>query len=337
MPRLTEIQSAQIVALLEAGLSQSDISRRMGIHRSTVSRVFSRYEETGSYRRRPGQGRHRITTNREDRNIVNETLRNPRQVARQIRNNALPDRPISAQTIRRRLHERGLRSRIRARVPNLEAVHRRARLNYARNYRHWTPREWRHVFFTDESRFCLYGNDARIRIWRRRRQRFAQNHVDPTRAFGGGSVMVWGGISMNHRSDLVIIPPPGLTAGRYLNEVLRPHVIPMRRQMGRNFILMQDNARPHTARITRTYLEENNVEVLPHPANSPDLNPIEHVWDMMGRRLRNLERPPANLQQLERILNEIWHEIPQDSIRACINMQERLAEVIRQRGGNTRY
>ena len=142
---------------------------------------------------------------------------------------------------------------------------------------------------------------------------------------------------MNHRSDLVIIPAPGLTAGRYLNEVLRPHVIPMRRQMSRNFILMQDNARPHTARITRTYLEENNVEVLPHPANSPDLNPIEHVWDMMGRRLRNLERPPANLQQLERILNEIWHEIPQDSIRACINMQERLGEVIRQRGGNTRY
>jgi len=66
-----------------------------------------------------------------------------------------------------------------------------------------------------------------------------------------------------------------------------------------------------------------NIQLLPHPSNSPDLNPIEHIWDMIGRRLRNLERPPANLQELERALHEIWHEIPQNSIRTCINIQER--------------
>jgi len=65
---------------------------------------------------------------------------------------------------------------------------------------------------------------------------------------------------------------------------------------------------------------EYNIQLLLHPSNSPDLNPIEHVWDMMGRRLRNLKRSPANLQELERALHEIWHEIPQDSIRACKNV-----------------
>jgi len=60
---------------------------------------------------------------------------------------------------------------------------------------------------------------------------------------------------------------------------------------------MQDNALPHVARVTREYLAVNNIQLLSHPSNSPDLNP-EHVWDMMGRRLRNLERPPANLQEL---------------------------------------
>jgi len=74
MPRLTEIQSPQNVALLETGLSQSAVAIRMGISRSTVSHVFSRYQETDSYHRRPDQGRPRVTTNRDDRNIVNEAL-----------------------------------------------------------------------------------------------------------------------------------------------------------------------------------------------------------------------------------------------------------------------
>jgi len=77
MPRLTEIQSAQIVALLEAGLSQNTVAIRMGTNRSTISCVFSRYQETDSYRRRPSQGRPRVTTNWEDRNIANKALRIP--------------------------------------------------------------------------------------------------------------------------------------------------------------------------------------------------------------------------------------------------------------------
>jgi len=107
---LAEIQSAQIVTLLEAGLSQSQsaVAIRMGINCSTILRVFNRYQETDSYRRSPGQGRPRVITNREDRNIVNEALRVLTRVTRQIGNEASPGRRIGTQTIRRLLHERGL-------------------------------------------------------------------------------------------------------------------------------------------------------------------------------------------------------------------------------------
>jgi len=155
----------------------------------------------------------------------------------------------------------------------LTTGHRRTRLRYARNHRNWTARQWKNVLFIDESRFCLFENDASIRIWRRRRERFEANHIVPTRAYGGGSVMVWGGISMNHRIDLMILQPPV----RYINEVLRPCVIPMRRRIGHDFILMQDNALPHVARVTREYLAVNNIQLLPYPSNSLDVNPIEHV------------------------------------------------------------
>jgi len=100
---------------------------------------------------------------------------------------------------------------------------------------------------------------------------------------------------------------------------------------------MQDNARPHTANITRQFLADNQITVLGHPAMSPDLNPIEHVWDMMGRRLRREYPGLQTLAALERALQRIWRTIPMAAIRRCINMAEQLRPVIRARGGNTRY
>jgi len=70
---------------------------------------------------------------------------------------------------------------------------------------------------------------------------------------------------------------------------------------------------------------------------SPDLNPIEHVWDIMGRRLRREYPNFQNLAALERALQQIWNTIPQPEITRCINMAERLRAVIENRGGNTRY
>lgn len=69
----------------------------------------------------------------------------------------------------------------------------------------------------------------------------------------------------------MILPPPGLTTVRYVN-VLRPHVTPMRRQMRRDFILIQDNARSHVA--VRDCLKVNNIELLLHLTNSVDINSV---------------------------------------------------------------
>ena len=50
---------------------------------------------------------------------------------------------------------------------------------------------------------------------------------------------------------------------------------------------MHDNARPHVARICRQFLNRNNINILPWPAVSPDMNPIEHIWDYLGRKVRD--------------------------------------------------
>lgn len=333
---LAATKVARIIALLEEGFHLRYIAQSINVSVSVVSRAWLRYQETGHYARRQDNGRHRITTVRQDREIVRYVSQIRTITAREVRNNVNHLHHISEQTIHNRLREAGLRSRSRAQVPRLTSVHRQTRLQFALDHVNWSARQWRNVYFSDESRFCLYGNDARIRTWRRRNERYDRRCVMPVRAYNGGSVMVWGAISMRRRTDLVILPPPAMTCTRYVNNVLRPHVLPLRR-LHRNFIFMQNNARPHTANVTRRLFERHNITLLDHPPNSPDLNPIEHIWDEMGRRLNHREEQPHNFEELEETLRQIWHQIPQELIRRCINMQERLQAVIDQRGGNIRY
>ena len=135
-------------------------------------------------------------------------------------------------------------------------------------------RQWRRVLFTDESRFTLYRADGRRRVYRRRGERFSDACVVERDRFGGGSVMVWGGIAHGVKSQLIIVAG-NMTAVRYMDEILRPVAVPLVQQ--RNLILQQDNARPHVARVCQDFLANNNIAPLAWPPYSPDLTPIEHV------------------------------------------------------------
>lgn len=150
--------------------------------------------------------------------------------------------------------------------------------------------------------------------------------------------MVWGGISLTGKTELVILSGGTVTAQRYVDEVIRPHVVPFAQRMGPGFMLMQDNARAHTARVTRDALQDAQISVLPWPANSPDLNPIEHMWDLLKRTVRQTNQPVHNESQLINVLKTSWEQIPLDTVRHLIqNMPSRLQECAQKRGGHTRY
>ena len=100
---------------------------------------------------------------------------------------------------------------------------------------------------------------------------------------------------------------------------------------------MHDNARPYVARICRQFLNRNNVNVLPWPAVSPDMNPIEHTWDYLGRKVR-ARGNVHNLRGLENALIQEWNNISKVVIRRYVrSMRGRLAACINGRGGHTRY
>ena len=143
-------------------------------------------------------------------------------------------------------------------------------------------------------------------FFRRRGERFADNCLIERDQFGGGSVMVWGGI-MGRRIINLIVVQGNLNAQGYINQILQPEAVPFL-QRHRPAILMHDNARPHVARICLQFLNRNNVNVLPWPAVSPDMNLIENIWDYLGRKVRATGNV-HNLGDLENPLIQEWNYI----------------------------
>ena len=252
------------------------------------------------------------------------------------------NRQISPKTVRSRLREIGLRARRPYVGLPLTQARRLRRMAWLTKHapRLFPMRQWRRVLFTDESRFTLYRADGRLRVYRRRGERFADACVVERDRFGGCSVMnskysVWGGTAHGIKSQLIIVAG-NMTAVRYRDEILRPVAVPLVQQ--RNLILQQDNARPHVARVCQDFLADNNIAQLAWPPYSPDLTPIEHMWDELDRRVRKRRNPLATLAQLRNALIDEWNNIPMRTVNALVNsIQRRIRAATAARGGHTRY
>ncbi|GFT04449.1 transposable element Tcb2 transposase [Trichonephila clavipes] len=125
---------------------------------------------------------------------------------------------------------------------------------------------------------------------------------------------------MDGRTDLHFFDTGSVTAQRYKDEVLELYVCFFRVLIGPDFLFIDDNAPCHRAVLIDCFLETENIQRMSMPANSPHLNPIEHLWDMLGRQIAALSYPPNCVTELKRALQEAWNRLSPQLIHHLIEI-----------------
>ncbi|GFU66398.1 transposable element Tcb2 transposase [Trichonephila clavipes] len=209
---------------------------------------------------------------------------------------------------------------------------------WCREHRNWRDNEWGRVLFTDESRLSLSSDSHRILIWRERGSRNHPSNIIERDRYGGRGVLVWGGIMLGSRTDLHIFDAGSVNGTRYCNEILLPYVRLFRSAMGLQFLFMDDNAPCHRTVAAEQLLESEDIERMHWPVRSPDLNPIDHVWDFLGRRLAARTLPPVTIRELRLALQDEWAAMPQQLIVTLIlSMGRRCETCLAVRGDHIPY
>jgi hypothetical protein len=143
---------------------------------------------------------------------------------------------------------------------------------------------------------------------------------------------------MDGRAPLHVFERGTVNAQRYRDEILEPHVRLFKGAVGPDFILMDDNARPHRALLVDDFLESEGIQRMEWPARSPDLNPIEHAWDALGRRVASRSPPPRTLHELKLALLDEWSCLSQGLLNNLVkSMRTRCECCMTVRGDHTHY
>ncbi len=225
--------------------------------------------------------------------------------------------------------------RKRATKPLLNQRQRQKRLTWAVEKKNWTVAQWSKVLFSDESKFCISFGNQGPRVWRKSGE--AQNPccLKSSVKFPQ-SVMIWAAMSSAGVGPLCFLKST-VNAAIY-QEILEHFMLPSADKLygDADFIFQQDLAPAHTAKGTKSWFNDHGVTVLDWPANSPDLNPIENLWGIVKRKMRDTR--PNNADELKATVKETWASIPPQQCHKLItSMPRRIEAVIKAKGAPTKY
>uniref|UniRef100_A0A8C7VLV9 Transposase Tc1-like domain-containing protein n=1 Tax=Oncorhynchus mykiss TaxID=8022 RepID=A0A8C7VLV9_ONCMY len=326
-----------IVDLHKAGMGYRTIGKQLGEKATIVGAVIRKWKKFKMTVNHPWSGAPCKISPRGASMI----MRKVRDQARTTRQDLVNDlkragTTISKKTISNTLRCHGLKSCSTRKVPLLKPAHDQARLKFANDHLDDPEEEWEKVRWSDETKIELFGLNSICYVRRRKKDEYNPKNTIPTVKHGGGNIILWGCFSAKGTGRLHRIE--GRMDGAMYREILANNLLPSVRalKMGCGWVFQHDNDPKHTAGATKEWLRKKHLKVLEWPSQSPDLNPIEHLWRELKVRL--VQQQPRNLKDLEKVCMEDWAKIP---AAVCANLvknnRKRMISVIANKGFCTKY
>lgn len=327
-----------VVGMHLDGRGYKNIAGELSMPVSTVRYIVQKFKDHGIVGNLPRGGRPVLATPRLRRLVVRKVLVQRRLSAETLAEELkkFHNLDVSPSTVRNILRDVKLNGRAARKKPRISKINKAKRLKYAMDHLDWTEEDWKTVLFTDESKYNLHESDGRMYVWRRVGEEFKEGCIVTTYKSGDKGHMVWGAIGWNGVGPLHFCTQ-NVTAKYYVDllDDNLPECMAIL-SLDDNTKLMQDNAPAHKAKVTMRYLEDIGLPTLPHPPQSPDMNPIEHVWDYVGREVRKIN--PQTNTELKSAIETAWYAVPLEFVQKLIlSMPRRLKAVKESKGGPTKY
>jgi len=203
------------------------------------------------------------------------------------------------------------------------------RLQWIEDHERWRKVKWAKVVWTDEKMFELYPQRGR---------KYAKILPDEypedfprQRLEVSPKIMFWGAISGHGKVFFDVVPDPSITSYTY-SCFLHQRAMPVIKQThGKDFLYQQDNAPAHRGGLTSIYLESANVKVIDWPPQSPDLNPIEQVWNWMAGKIKT--KSFENIEELRDCVFDLWEKLPNNNVLAYIEKLQNKMEYVYNNNG----
>lgn len=311
---------------LEHDYTERQIAQKLGLPRSTVHYWIRKRKPT----KKPG--RQSKTTPDIDELIYDMSVADPFLPATQIKRRL--DIDLCAESIRRRLKQRGLKNRAVATKPFLTPVHRQKRLQFARYYLHWSLDDWQTVVFADEKVFSSSGHGP-VRVWRPDGQRFEDKYLNHKKHSGRFSVAVW--VCFGFVNKIHLILRKTLNSEYYVNTILENTLREI--EDTDSYIFAHDLSPIHTSRMTKNWLVDHSVNVLwDWPPKGADLNPVENIFGDIENRLA--DRNPVSKWDLWEMVRDTFQELISDEnyvLNLTKSIPKRMFAVAAKEGGFSKY
>jgi transposase len=335
---LSQLKRDACIVLDAEGQLRKDIAARVGTSVPSVRHWVNHYAEHKNVIDQPRSGRKRKTSPQDDEKIEAEAretkFTTPRRIKRKLGLN------VSSRTIDRRLIEVGLFGRVARHKKKFSEEEKGKRLAFAQQYTVWTVEQWMKVLFADEKIF--WGEGFWGQVWVRRPKGTSEALKDEycvDQDPHPDKVNVWGCFCGNGLGYCYIFNEN--MNGKLLQSILGTHLIESAElhfdvAHAEQWYFLQDNDPKHKSNIVQTWLFNHGIQLIKIPPYSPDLNPIEHLWADLARRVEQYQC--ETMEELQDIVADEWKATSVDSLRQLVHsMPERCQAVIDANGDHTKY